>query len=54
MPRVLRCRYLPQDDLLAGRWEPAVEALLAQPAPPDRPRIDGAHVAAEAILNLVR
>ena len=53
MPRVLRCRYISQEDLLAGRWADAVEALLAQPAPPQRPRIDGADVAADAITNLV-
>ena len=31
MPRILRCRYLSQEDLLAGRWADAIEALLAQP-----------------------
>ena len=53
MPRVLRCRYIPQEDLLAGRWADAIEALLAQPAPPEHPRIDGADVAADAIIDLV-
>jgi hypothetical protein len=52
MPSVLRCRYLSQEDLLAGRWAEAVDALLAQPAPPDRARFDGADVAAQAIVNL--
>ena len=52
MPKVLRCRYLSQEDLLAGRWADAIDALLAQPAPPERPRIDGADRAARAILNL--
>jgi hypothetical protein len=52
MPRFLRCRYLSPDDLLAGRWSDAVDALLAQP-PPEQPRIDGAEVVARAILNLV-
>ena len=28
MPRVLRCRYISQDDLLAGRWADAIDALL--------------------------
>lgn len=52
MPRVLRCRYLPQPDLLAGRWADAVHALLAQPpAPEERPRVDGADVAANEILS---
>lgn len=53
MPRVLRCRYISQEDLLAGRWAGAVEALLAQPPPPERPRVDGAEVAADAIIDLV-
>jgi hypothetical protein len=53
MPRVLRCRYISQEDLLAGRWADAVEALLAQPPPPERPRVDGADVAADTIINLV-
>ena len=53
MPRLLRCRYIPQEDLFAGRWAEAIEALLAQPPPPERPRVDGAEVAADMIMNLV-
>jgi len=49
----LRCRYIPQEDLLAGRWAEAIDALLVQPAPPQHPRVDGADVAADAIINLV-
>jgi UDP:flavonoid glycosyltransferase YjiC (YdhE family) len=52
MPRVLRCRYISQEDLLAGRWADAVDALLAQPAPPEGARIDGAEVAAREILRM--
>ena len=52
MPRILRCRYISQEDLLAGRWADAVEALLAQPAPPERARIDGAGIAAGEILRM--
>jgi hypothetical protein len=51
MPRVLRCRYLPPEDVLAGRWDEAVDALVAQPAPPEHPRLDGAAVAAEFIVE---
>jgi L-arabinokinase len=54
MPRVLRCRYLPMDDLLAGRWADAISAVLEEPAPPEKPRLDGADVAANAILELVQ
>ncbi len=53
MPHLLRCRYISQEDLLAGRWADAVNALLAQPLPPAHPRTDGADVVARAILNLV-
>jgi len=53
MPRVLRCRFIPREDLLAGRWRPHIDALLQQPPPPERPRIDGAAVAANAILDLI-
>lgn len=51
MPRVLRCRAISQEDLLAGRWAAAISALLAQPAPAERPRVDGAQVGATAILK---
>ena len=53
MPRVLRCRYISQEDLFAGRWAGAVEAVLAQPPPSEQPRVDGAEVAAQAIMDLV-
>ena len=52
MPDVLRCRYISQEDLLAGRWADPIEALVAQPAPPEYPRIDGAEVAVDAIMTL--
>lgn len=51
MPRLLRCRFLEQEDLLSGRWHDAIDALLAQPPVP-MPRIDGADVAADEILTL--
>jgi len=51
MPQLLRCRYCPQEDLLAGRWTPHVHALVAQAAPTGRPRLDGAAVAAERIAR---
>jgi len=50
MPRVLRCRFLPPVDLLAGRWDAAIDALLRQPTPP-RPSIDGADVVARILLE---
>ena len=53
MPRILRCRYLSQDDLFAGDWADPIDALLAQSAPLERPAVNGAEAAAEAIINLV-
>jgi len=54
MPRVLRCRFISQDDLLAGRWAGAISSLLAQPGPPERARVDGAEIAAAKVLNAAR
>jgi len=51
MPRVLRCRFMRQEDLREGRWRVHVESLLEQHPPPERARIDGAEVAASAIMN---
>jgi hypothetical protein len=51
MPRLLRCRFIAQEDLLAGRWAEGVEALLNQPPPPLTPMINGADVAADFILK---
>jgi L-arabinokinase len=53
MPRYLRCRYLAQGDLLAGRWRDALDELLAQPPAPERPRTDGAAVVAAMIQALL-
>jgi L-arabinokinase len=52
MPRMLRCRHITQDDLLAGRWRAGVDTLLGQDDLPDRQRVDGAAVAARAILGI--
>lgn len=53
LPRYLRSEFIDQEALLAGRWEPHVERLLASPPPPERPRLDGADVAAEMILSSI-
>lgn len=53
MPRVLKCRYIPQEELLAGRWKESIDALLAQGDPPEQARVDGAAVAAREILQLL-
>jgi L-arabinokinase len=54
MPRVLRCRYVSQAALVEGSWAGPIAALLAQPAPPESPRVDGAAVAAAALLGFAR
>jgi hypothetical protein len=54
MPRVLRCRAIAREALLAGRWSDAVNALLSQPAPPQRLDTNGAEVVAARILAEAR
>ena len=50
MPQFLRCAYVSNEDLRAGRWRAPLEAALAQPAPA-RVRTDGAEVAVARILE---
>ena len=52
MPRMLRCRFISQEDLLAGRWATAIDALMAQPAPADHPAVNGVDVAAQEVLAM--
>jgi L-arabinokinase len=44
MPRYLRCAFVSQEDLVAGRWRAAADAALTAPAPPDDPATNGAEV----------
>jgi hypothetical protein len=53
LPRFLRARYVDHADLFAGRWSPHLDALLAQPAPPEQPPVHGADVAAERLLDMI-
>ena len=53
MPRYLRCAALDNDALLAGRWRAALEAAVAAPPPPERPRTDGAGIVADMIAARV-
>jgi L-arabinokinase len=50
MPQVLRCQFISQADLFAGRWRAALEAAIAQPPPPVQMPATGADVAAEILL----
>ena len=49
MPRFARCRYIDQQDLLAGRWDNHLDGLLGQPPPPEVAATDGAQQAARVI-----
>jgi hypothetical protein len=51
MPQFLRCAFISQEDVFAGRWRAALDAALARPAPPTRPSTEGAQVIAEAIAR---
>jgi hypothetical protein len=51
MPKYLRASFLSNEDLYAGRWQGALDAVAAQPDPPERPRVDGAEVVARRILG---
>ena len=52
MPRFLRAAFIDHADLFAGRWRTHLDALLAQPAPPEQPATNGAAAAAARILEL--
>ena len=54
MPRYLRCGFISNDALIAGRWLEPLESLRATPAPPQRPRTDGADVIAEMLDQRLR
>jgi hypothetical protein len=47
MPTYLKCAYLDNAAVLAGRWREAIEAAAGAPAPPEWPRTDGAAVIAD-------
>jgi hypothetical protein len=51
MPRYLRCGFISNADLYAGAWDPALDAVLAQPDPPERPQVDGAEVVARILAD---
>jgi L-arabinokinase len=51
MPRVVRCAYLDQESLLAGRWRAALDDLIGSPPPSERPATDGAEVTASRLLE---
>jgi L-arabinokinase len=52
MPQYLRSEFIAQDDLFAGRWRAALDALERQPAVP-LPPTDGAEVIASRIRDVM-
>jgi hypothetical protein len=54
LARVVRSAFIDQAALFAGTWRALLDDVVAQPAPPETMRIDGAEVAAAAIGDLVR
>ena len=51
MPSIVRCRFIEQHDLFAGRWRDALEALMQQPRAPRQMATDGADQAAAFIQD---
>jgi hypothetical protein len=51
MPRYLRVEFIEQRQLLTGDWSAALKRLLSKPAPPEKPVLNGAEIAAEEILK---
>lgn len=53
MPRYLRSAHIDQDALFSGRWADRLQELLAQAPPSERLELNGAEVAAAAIVSLL-
>jgi hypothetical protein len=51
MPKYLRAAFISPDDLMAGKWEPFLDKLLAQAKPKKKPETNGADVAADILLK---
>ena len=52
MPKYLRCGFISQEDLFAGRWRDRLELLLGQPEPPQTIATNGAEVVANRLGQL--
>lgn len=53
MPQFLRARFIAQQELFAGVLQASLNALRAQPPPPERMATDGADVAAGMLISLL-
>ena len=54
MPKYLRSAFIDHDDLFGGNWQPHLDALLAQPPLQTRPDTNGAQVAADILLQILK
>jgi hypothetical protein len=54
MPRYLRCAFISNEDLYSGAWQDALDALVTQPSPPERPQVNGAEVVVTQVLEMLR
>jgi UDP:flavonoid glycosyltransferase YjiC (YdhE family) len=53
MPGIVRCAFIDPANLFAGNWQPALDALLDQPAPRVMPATNGAEAAADILSALI-
>jgi hypothetical protein len=53
MPKYLRTAFIGHEDLFAGKWEPHLDKLLAQPKPKKKADTTGADVAAGVMLQVL-
>jgi UDP:flavonoid glycosyltransferase YjiC (YdhE family) len=51
MPQYVRSAFIEQNDLFAGKWEPHLDKLLAQPKPKKKADTSGADEAADTLLK---
>lgn len=51
LPQYVRSAFIDHNDLFAGKWEPHLDKLLAQPKPKKKADTTGAQVAADALLK---
>jgi hypothetical protein len=51
LPRYVRARFVSHEELFAGRWTESLDAVMAQPKPPETMAATGAEEAALAIAR---
>jgi hypothetical protein len=53
MPRWLRCAFIDQESLRAGRWLEALDRVMAAPWPTEVPATNGAETVADLIRQRI-